>query len=92
MNGFKLAKMGFERYANLLYMRKFLRNTKFFPYFYVDVSKKGRLRSLIESQLLSLPVVVTDAIGIKKIIPNGITGFFVKIDDMETFVKSIKFL
>lgn len=54
--------------------------------------KEGKPRSLMESQIVGLPVIATDVIGTNEIVLNGKTGFLVKVGDIETFADKIESL
>ncbi|WP_036226252.1 glycosyltransferase family 4 protein [Mesoaciditoga lauensis] len=54
--------------------------------------KEGKPRSLMESQIVGLPVVATNVVGTDEIILNGENGFLVEVDDAKSLADKIKLL
>ncbi len=53
-------------------------------------SGEGMPGVLIEAGLSGLPVVATDVPGVRSIIDDGVTGFVVGPDDLDTFVGAVR--
>ena len=54
--------------------------------------KEGKPRSLMESQIVGLPVVATNVVGTDEIILNGENGFLVEVGDTKSLADKIKLL
>ena len=53
---------------------------------------EGTPVSLIEAQAAGKPVVSTDVGGVKDIVEDGVTGYVVKSDNIETYVEKLRLL
>ena len=53
---------------------------------------EGTPVSLIEAQAAGIPVVSTDVGGVRDIVEDGVSGYVIKKEDIETYVKKLRLL